>query len=694
MMESPEIARIGREFAAMVRIQGPDPKSLKMRRRAFHLHQSGITTLSASGILLPAAVFDGVRGEFSPKLIPNACIDVLLEGEEANSSNESNANPYWLPSQLLALVDVPASSVALSSMVGAHSGLLDDTSWQVGWSFNHFNITSHSSVNDIRKQVGTYNRPSLESYKNYVSDETSHPSLMVKSVTRLAILGISTTKRKNALHIDVSQCPHRGDLLLVIGSPFGILSPLHFLNSISVGAVGNSCPSNSHQSSLLMADIRCLPGMEGGPVFDRHASLVGMLTSPLRQKGSNAEIQLVITWDAIASSWQLKKENQGAREELGALNVENGRTELLPHCETDKRSVFHAPKDRDFHCLSPSSWKMAISSVALITVGDGAWASGIVLNNRGLVLTNAHLLEPWRFGRNSLGPTNKSHNVSSHGEEHSSKDGFEFMVPSIMEGSIPFGDSKHQSSLQNSGYKSYGKILVRLDYTESHVWSDAGVVYVSKGPLDVALLQLETLPSQLFAIKPKFACPSAAEPVHVIGHGLLGPRPGFGSSISRGVVSNVVRILRPLHTDKFSTSYGGNKNIPVMLQTTAAVHPGASGGAVVNSEGLMVGLVTSNARHGGGSTIPHMNFSIPCAALEPVFRFSEEGDMSLLRALDKPDELLTSVWALASSPSPSPKSLLEKNKREGKGSRFSKFLAEQNSENLEKLIQGKINSKI
>lgn len=57
-------------------------------------------------------------------------------------------------------------------------------------------------------------------------------------------------------------------------------------------------------------------------------------------------------------------------------------------------------------------------------------------------------------------------------------------------------------------------------------------------------------------------------------------------------MSNVVRILRPLHTDKFSTSCGGNKNTPVMLQTTAAVHPGASGGAVVNSEGLMVGLVT------------------------------------------------------------------------------------------------------
>lgn len=30
----------------------------------------------------------------------------------------------------------------------------------------------------------------------------------------------------------------------------------------------------------------------------------------------------------------------------------------------------------------------------------------------------------------------------------------------------------------------------------------------------------------------------------------------------------------------------------------------------------------SNAKHGGGRTIPHLNFSIPCAALLPIFRFS------------------------------------------------------------------------
>ena len=39
----------------------------------------------------------------------------------------------------------------------------------------------------------------------------------------------------------------------------------------------------------------------------------------------------------------------------------------------------------------------------------------------------------------------------------------------------------------------------------------------------------------------------------------------------------------------------------VMVQTSAAVHAGASGGAVVSpNNGRLLALVTSNARHGGG----------------------------------------------------------------------------------------------
>ncbi|KAF8053235.1 hypothetical protein N665_1444s0007 [Sinapis alba] len=41
-----------------------------------------------------------------------------------------------------------------------------------------------------------------------------------------------------------------------------------------------------------------------------------------------------------------------------------------------------------------------------------------------------------------------------------------------------------------------------------------------------------------------------------------------------------------------------------------SVYPGGSGGAVVNSSGHMIGPVTSNARHGAETFIPHLNFSI------------------------------------------------------------------------------------
>lgn len=46
-----------------------------------------------------------------------------------------------------------------------------------------------------------------------------------------------------------------------------------------------------------------------------------------------------------------------------------------------------------------------------------------------------------------------------------------------------------------------------------------------------------------------------------------------------------------------------------MLITTAAVHRGASGGAVLDAaSGALAGLVTSNARHASGTTLPDINF--------------------------------------------------------------------------------------
>lgn len=60
-------------------------------------------------------------------------------------------------------------------------------------------------------------------------------------------------------------------------------------------------------------------------------------------------------------------------------------------------------------------------------------------------------------------------------------------------------------------------------------------------------------------------------------------------SISSGVVARVVEIQKPLESGVMESE---ERCLPVMIETTAAVHPGVSGGAVVNSDGLMIGLVT------------------------------------------------------------------------------------------------------
>ncbi|XP_024032404.1 glyoxysomal processing protease, glyoxysomal-like, partial [Morus notabilis] len=57
-MGSPETINSARNLAVMVRVQGPDPKGLKMRSHAFHHYHSGRTTLSASGMLLPRSLYD------------------------------------------------------------------------------------------------------------------------------------------------------------------------------------------------------------------------------------------------------------------------------------------------------------------------------------------------------------------------------------------------------------------------------------------------------------------------------------------------------------------------------------------------------------------------------------------------------------------------------------------------------------
>jgi peroxisomal leader peptide-processing protease len=67
---------------------------------------------------------------------------------------------------------------------------------------------------------------------------------------------------------------------------------------------------------------------------------------------------------------------------------------------------------------------------------------------------------------------------------------------------------------------------------------------------------------------------------------------GIGPSVSTGFLSKTIRMPDPFCDDGSSIIKNSGKDLPVMLQTTAAVHPGASGGAVLDADGHMIGLVT------------------------------------------------------------------------------------------------------
>ncbi|KAL7618680.1 hypothetical protein Lser_V15G04365 [Lactuca serriola] len=602
-MGLPEIVDVARNFSVIIRVQGPDPKGLKMRKHAFHHYISGKTTLSASGVLLPtsfnvssesmslvltvASIIEPFlsskhrdhMSQVKPELISGAQIDIFVEGN-------AKGTPHWIPAELITLVDIPGSSVGVESLVGGSM----DHGWEVGWSLASYN-DAHQPYFDS-KQKETQRSSMLES-------QSTDPTLIGNFGTRIAILKLSTKTFQDLPNLKICSPIKRGDLLLAIGAPFGVLSPSHFSNSISVGYVSNYYPPSSSHISLVMADIRCLPGMEGSPVFGEQSEIVGMLTRPLRQRGSGAEVQLVVPWEAIVTSCTRF---------------------LSPNTKTPLKS----------HVIPPNPIENATSSICLITIGDGVWASGVILNHHGLILTNAHLLEPWRFKK----PHENHKNTISN---------------------IFFTHSKEAKQEREFNQR----VQVRVD---NRVWCDANVVYVCKGPLDIAILKLEFVPHKLQPIVMDFTCPLIGSKVYVVGHGLFGPRCDFLPSTCVGVVAKVVKT-------------GGDGDIPAMIETTAAVHPGGSGGAILNSNGHMISLVTSNAKHGGGTVIPHLNFSIPCAALQPVFNFSKDmKDISILKDLDKPNEQLSSVWALMPGPAlPDPLPGLPGDER--KGSKFAKFIA-------------------
>ncbi|XP_009564920.2 peroxisomal leader peptide-processing protease [Cuculus canorus] len=153
-------------------------------------------------------------------------------------------------------------------------------------------------------------------------------------------------------------------------------------------------------------------------------------------------------------------------------------------------------------------------------------------------------------------------------------------------------------------------------------------------PFDVAVVELEER-------VPGFAPLRLAdtflpgEEVSVVGFGALGQ--ACGPSVTAGVLSAVVVVAK----------------IPVMLQTTCAVHGGSSGGPLISSQsGRLLGIVASNTRDASaGATYPHLNFCIPITILNPlIVCYQHTGKPEAFAGLNRASEGVRAAWRLQRQP--------------------------------------------
>ncbi|XP_062926650.1 peroxisomal leader peptide-processing protease [Mobula hypostoma] len=158
------------------------------------------------------------------------------------------------------------------------------------------------------------------------------------------------------------------------------------------------------------------------------------------------------------------------------------------------------------------------------------------------------------------------------------------------------------------------------------------VVFATKknSAYDVAVVELEEDHS-LIEIPTIASDFKMGEDVCVIGYGVFGRV--CGPSVTAGILSAVVTM----------------EDQPVMLQTTCAVHAGASGGPVFRTgSGELLGIVSSNARNNSrGATYPHLNFSLPITVLHPFLStYCRTNDATVFEGLNKENKQLHALWTL------------------------------------------------
>lgn len=435
-------------------------------------------------------------------------------------------------------------------------------------------------------------------------------------ISRIAIITCDAkAAAKLSSQLRSSGCPYKlpvqasplamvGDPIMAIGSPFGVSAPELFSDMVISGIVSRlsmrdtRTHSAAHSSGLLLADLAVLPGMEGCPVIST-SGLLGMLTFPASVADHSVAVIIPV----------------------GLLSKAMATCSAAPDTESKSSGTVGSALCQTLHApLSDATRYIRVSGTSsdvsqrLCKPGiewprhpgrhpghQSAILQQVLAQIVGIVLPDGHWASGVLISKSGVFATN------AHLFDHLSPAEVARVLPNVL----------HHGCRPR--------------------WHSARILHIFTGALDLAILQMLEPPHDLQPLELNTSALHVGQSCYVAGHALFRPSCTATPMLTAGNVSKVLSIPD-----------AGGQSRAAMLLTTAAVHIGSSGGAIVSDNGTLLGIVTSNTKHASGVTLSKLNYSIASEWLLSLWAHIQlnEVDTLQLHLYDERRPQLLKLWCL------------------------------------------------